>query len=431
MGKIVSLLCSIILVLSLMPLGAFANTKDTTAPVIEGFELVTATVKPKEKIQVKVKATDDLSGVNSIYVEFKSPTGTHSVSGGVSIAKATENNTYIITTDAVNPYAEGGTWYLAYVSVSDVSRNHKSESYGYDYSYEKIPSVTVEVQNETVDTTAPVIEGFELVTATVKPKEKIQVKVKATDDLSGVNSIYVEFKSPTGTHSVSGGVSIAKATENNTYIITTDAVNPYAEGGTWYLAYVSVSDVSRNHKSESYGYDYSYEKTPSVTVNVGQTGEVKPVEPVDPKPIDPVIPTPVDPKPIDPVIPTPVEPIPTEDNFKIWEAKYNVEKNKKWTIKFALPFDPTTIYDEDNIYVVSNDGTMMSTSFIIDNTSATGTALDASAVTILAPRGGYTAGETYTLYIRNVKGKNGELLNQFVKMDFTIKSENNQVTEIE
>lgn len=45
--------------------------------------------------------------------------------------------------------------------------------------------------------------------------------------------------------------------------------------------------------------------------------------------------------------------------------------------------------------------------------------IDGSKV-IATPNSNYNQGETYTLWIKDVKGLNGEVLTQNVKMEFTI-----------
>ena len=37
-------------------------------------------------------------------------------------------------------------------------------------------------------------------------------------------------------------------------------------------------------------------------------------------------------------------------DFKTWEPKYNVPVNKDWTVEFNLPFDSSTV-GEDNVYI--------------------------------------------------------------------------------
>ena len=111
----------------------------------------------------------------------------------------------------------------------------------------------------------------------------------------------------------------------------------------------------------------------------------------------------------------PVEPEPNGD-FKVWKPKFNVPVNKEWTVEFNLPLDIRTITDK-NIYITDKNGNMISMLYIIDRQNN-----DVSKVTI-TPINNYKQGETYTLWIKDIKGTNGTIIKQNVKMEFTIEGQ--------
>ncbi|MEK4384784.1 hypothetical protein MKZ25_03160 [Solibacillus sp. FSL W7-1464] len=99
--------------------------------------------------------------------------------------------------------------------------------------------------------------------------------------------------------------------------------------------------------------------------------------------------------------------------YHIWPAKFNVPKNKAWKITFALPYDPR-MDGQNNIYVLDSMGNELAQSFYYSGDERTTTLT-------IKPDLDYIPGESYTLYIKNILGGNGEVLGRFTKMDFTVK----------
>lgn len=84
--------------------------------------------------------------------------------------------------------------------------------------------------------------------------------------------------------------------------------------------------------------------------------------------------------------------------------------NKTWTITFNKEVNKASI-DNTSIYVESENDRLV-------NPVEIGS--EPNKVIVKAPIGGYEIGETYTLYIKDIKSKDGETLTKSVKMDFTI-----------
>ncbi|WP_227938686.1 hypothetical protein [Alkalihalobacillus deserti] len=104
----------------------------------------------------------------------------------------------------------------------------------------------------------------------------------------------------------------------------------------------------------------------------------------------------------------PIEEPVAEYEFKSWESKFDVDVNKVWQVEYNLALDPSTII-EQNIYITDEEGNIVP----IDRTTSH------SAVQ-LAPVNAYEQGKTYILWIKDIKAKNGRLLQENVKMEFTI-----------
>ena len=98
--------------------------------------------------------------------------------------------------------------------------------------------------------------------------------------------------------------------------------------------------------------------------------------------------------------------------YRAWETEKNVAKNKAWTVSFDLDLDLSTVR-EKNIFVSHSSGGLHPVLYVVDRDKGT------SSVQ-LVPARDYRPGETYTLWIKDVKAKNGKTLSQWTLMDFTI-----------
>lgn len=98
--------------------------------------------------------------------------------------------------------------------------------------------------------------------------------------------------------------------------------------------------------------------------------------------------------------------------YQTWPPKFNVEKNKIWKTIFNIPAS-SRLHLLDKIYVTDSHGNTVGQTFIV-NGEGNRTTLS------IKPNTDYIPGETYTLYIQSIEGENGEILQQSVKMDFTI-----------
>lgn len=94
------------------------------------------------------------------------------------------------------------------------------------------------------------------------------------------------------------------------------------------------------------------------------------------------------------------------------ESKTNVSISEDWEVKFSLDIDASTI-KEKNIFITDSKGVNHSMLYLIDRENGLSTVQ-------LIPAKEYTKGETYTLWIKNIKSKNGGILKRWTSMDFTV-----------
>lgn len=90
--------------------------------------------------------------------------------------------------------------------------------------------------------------------------------------------------------------------------------------------------------------------------------------------------------------------------------KTNIPNDKEWKIKFNKSIDSTTAIGK-NIYVMDENENLVSTSIKLNS--------DNTEIQVI-PSQKYVDGKKYTLYIKDLKAKDGRLLNNNVKMPFSI-----------
>lgn len=90
--------------------------------------------------------------------------------------------------------------------------------------------------------------------------------------------------------------------------------------------------------------------------------------------------------------------------------KTNISNDKEWKIKFNKSIDSTTAIGK-NIYVMDENENLVSTSIKLNS--------DNTEIQVIPSRK-YVDGKKYTLYIKDLKAKDGSLLNNNVKMPFSI-----------
>ncbi len=98
-----------------------------------------------------------------------------------------------------------------------------------------------------------------------------------------------------------------------------------------------------------------------------------------------------------------------DTSIKEMEAKSQVSLNKSWDISFNFPIDMDTI-NKENIYIIDKNNNTFPTRVVETE--------DDSKIK-LVPLKEYTPGDVYTIWIKDVKSKDGRVLKQRTKMNFT------------
>ncbi|SOB90739.1 WD domain G-beta repeat uncharacterized protein [Ureibacillus xyleni] len=98
------------------------------------------------------------------------------------------------------------------------------------------------------------------------------------------------------------------------------------------------------------------------------------------------------------------------NNFKELEKKINQAPNRTWVVKFNAPVDISSV-NKTNVYVTNKNKEIVEVNY----------SLKSSSEVQLTPKQNYTSGETYTIWVKEIKSKSNQTIKQFTKMDFQIK----------
>lgn len=100
-------------------------------------------------------------------------------------------------------------------------------------------------------------------------------------------------------------------------------------------------------------------------------------------------------------------------HYKIWPSKKNVSDEHVWNITYNRPVDPESVIEENFYLTDSVGGSYPVLPKIVENNQYE------VQVQALYP---YWEGETYTLWIEDIRSSSGAYLKENVKMNFTVKN---------
>lgn len=243
---------ALLLISSPMQIIAFADTEviiddptpDTTPPTLDNLTISELTVGKSYKLSGEFN--DDLSGIQSIYGYYQSPSGTYSKSVNFSYNSNTKKYDANIS---FSDYDESGTWKLSQLTLRDNKDNSKtiydkSSGYSTDTTMDFTPFY-INVIGGLEDTVAPVLNAVDITPKSqVTDGAVIKVEADITDEGSGVRNVYASFMKP----------SRANKTISLNYNQTTGKyegsfkIDKYDELGEWKLYYISTEDNARNSK---------------------------------------------------------------------------------------------------------------------------------------------------------------------------------------
>ena len=226
-----------------------------SAPVLESFSFTPTSIDTSsgdQTITLTGRVTDDLAGLSSVQVTFRGPGGDQSVNAFFSssnrISGDALDGTYE-TAMTVPQFSESGTWELNFVFLRDLATN--SEFVGTaDLIAQGFPTTFEQTGSD--DTTPPTLASLSFTPTSVDTSggdQTITMTGRITDDLAGVVSAQLTFRSPSGGQSVNAFFSSFNRTSGDELDGTyeTDMTPPqFSESGTWELNFFFGRDSANN-----------------------------------------------------------------------------------------------------------------------------------------------------------------------------------------
>jgi hypothetical protein len=233
------------------------QVEDITPPELVDFDFSPAAIDVStgaQSINVIVKATDDLSGIVSSRVEFKSPSGEQRKWAYLALVDGDALSGTWEGTITVPQYSEAGTWKVHYVRLGDAVRN-RIRYYASDLQALGF-STDLNVLSEPSDTEAPTVESISISPSSIDVSagpQTVTIELHLKDDVSGVQFVHpgfggevVIFDSPSGGQWASiptRHITRISGNPNDGIWQGTVTIPQYSETGIWKIAEVSVLDA--------------------------------------------------------------------------------------------------------------------------------------------------------------------------------------------
>ncbi len=260
---------------------------DSNAPSFETISFSSTTVdtsiESSRTVDVNINnITDDLSGIDSVYITYVSPSGNNYVFTTAEVTESNNLQTSLTGQFEFKEYSESGDWKFSYITLGDKAGNYLT----YDQStIENTPS-NISVTGKS-DSNAPSFETISFSSTTVdtsiESSRTVDVNINnITDDLSGIDSVYITYVSPSGNNYIS---TTAEVTETNNSSSSdssssdssssdssssdSSSVDSFSSSSS---TQIKVADVNASYIEDSKGFASITGSTP-VTVTSYEIGE--------------------------------------------------------------------------------------------------------------------------------------------------------------
>ena len=246
--KFIAILLSILLILANLNFNQAVakSTADTTPPEFKSFTIDKQNAIVGDTINFTVDATDDMSGIKSIYIIYKTP-----VTNKSEIIYLHLTNGIYVGSKIITSSDEGGIWKIGEIVISDNTSNNTqiwNTANGYNGTdnngskYQDLSSGNFKISGTTADVTPPVFKSFTMDKQNAIVGDAINFTLDATDDMSGIKSIYIIYRTPVTNRSefiylhLTNGIYVGSKT-----ITSSD------EEGTWKIGEIVISDNTSNN----------------------------------------------------------------------------------------------------------------------------------------------------------------------------------------
>ncbi|MFE1242783.1 Ig-like domain-containing protein [Fictibacillus sp. NPDC058756] len=254
------------------------DNPDNTAPTVSSIQFSNGVVEAGQENTLQLEADDDLSGINNLSVELRNDFGQRLYIDGIY-----QSEDGFWTSNFVVPsYMKNSTFKVWNVYTQDNAGNVDHQFYEEEYPAE---FGTFEVVNANEDTNAPVVQSVTFEKDSMVTEDTNVVRIAATDDNTGIESIEIFMKSPTG----KGMTSSYLYPDEEGNFMGEFSIPPYTEPGEWRVSQIIARDFAGNVLDAAYTAEnypdtfgtFNVENTefdftpPTINKVIFQTPEVK------------------------------------------------------------------------------------------------------------------------------------------------------------
>jgi len=249
MRKIV-ILCCVLVCITTLPSTLLAQVSDVTPPTLVdlAFPSGVDTSASDQNVTVTADVTDDISGFNYLYVYFKSPSGFQTNNAYVDssgIIAGSMRSGRFIGNVTFPKYSEQGIWTVDGAYIKDQAGNSDNLTKA-ELAAMGMPT-TFMVTSTNPDITPPTMTDIKFNPPVVDVSSgagNISVELKIQDDLSGVKSVSLQAKSPSGNQYVYNYNSIIMVGPDR--FAVSIRIPQSAEAGDWQIGKLYIYDKAGN-----------------------------------------------------------------------------------------------------------------------------------------------------------------------------------------
>ena len=234
-----------------------SGEEDITPPSLDYIDVLTDSINTSSSEQfvtVRIAAQDDIAGIKYASAVFYDPISGQSTSNTFHVndlSSGTLNQGIFEKEFRLPQYAANGTWELRNLSLTDAASNSTYID-GDDLRDEPNSDINFIVTGGSDDIEKPILSNLEIIQRRVDASSSdavLDIRVKLQDNLSGIQSASLVFKSPAGP-SISNTIhypnNIIRGDELNGVYRISLTVPQYSEIGEWKIQGISLYDAVGN-----------------------------------------------------------------------------------------------------------------------------------------------------------------------------------------
>lgn len=225
---------------------------DTVAPVFKSFSIDKQSGIVGDIINFTVEAIDDKSGIKSITITYKSP-----VTKKTEFIYLASSGGKYIGIRKIKETDEFGIWKIENVILYDNAGNMiqvwNSAANDFGQNRADLSAGDFQVKDSHGDTTSPIFKSLSIDKQSATIGDTINFTVEAMDDMSGIESIYITYRSP-----VTKTAERVFLTSSGEKYTGKRKISEDDESGIWKIEEVVLCDNASNITQVWNSYAYNY-----------------------------------------------------------------------------------------------------------------------------------------------------------------------------